>query len=99
MARTECAAKGSSQGTVSLPCRLLSFGPIQMAFPRFFSIDRWDFYQDYIRTVMELVKNKAELKDGETNGDKPSIDTSFESCHEFLCEVSCHRRRSSTSLV
>lgn len=38
---------------------------------------------------MELVKNKAEIKaEPETDGEKPNIDTSFESCHEFLCEVS-----------
>lgn len=49
------------------------------------SIDRWDFYQDYIRTVMELVKSKDQP---ETDGENTNIDTSFESCHEFLCEVS-----------
>lgn len=48
------------------------------------SIDRWDFYQDYIQTVVELVKSKPEP----VTGDKPDSDTSFESCHEFLCEVS-----------
>lgn len=43
---------------------------------------------------MELVKNKPEAKDGEVNGETPSIDTSFESCHEFLCEVSSIESRS-----
>ncbi|XP_031637101.1 phagocyte signaling-impaired protein [Contarinia nasturtii] len=46
-------------------------------------IDRWDLYQDYIQTVVELVKNKTAPE----TDDKTSYDTSFESCHEFLCEL------------
>lgn len=57
---------------------------ISMSFSHLSSIERWDFYQEYIQTVVELVKNKSEI----ASDDNQSIDTSFESCHEFLGEVS-----------
>lgn len=47
------------------------------------SIDRWDFYKDYIHSVYELVKNPPE----NSLADKQA-DASFESCHDYLCEVS-----------
>lgn len=49
----------------------------------FHSIERWDFYQEYINTVVEMVKNNTKPLEG----DKAAVDTTFEACHEFLCEV------------
>lgn len=62
-----------------------------------FSLDRWDFYKEYIETVVQLVKAKSkETPPAETvdNGDigGNQADTSFDSCHEFLCEVSGRQR-------
>lgn len=58
-----------------------------------FSLDRWDFYKEYIETVIRLVEVKTsndlsavDNDDDKSTGDQ--IDDSFELCHEFLCEVS-----------
>lgn len=55
-------------------------------FPQQNRLDRWDFYQDYIETVLQLVKSPATLPEEDCKGEK--LDISFETCHEFLCEVS-----------
>lgn len=53
------------------------------------SLDRWDFYKEYIETVVQLVKAKCK----ESASTVAIVDTNqaninFDSCHEFLCEVS-----------
>lgn len=63
-----------------------------------FSLDRWDFYKEYIETVVQLVKAKSKetptVNEAIVDNDVVSgnqADSSFDSCHEFLCEVSGRR--------
>lgn len=42
-----------------------------MCLPR---TDRWDYYQDYLKSSLELIKSNAP-------------DTSFELCHELICRL------------
>lgn len=36
--------------------------------------DRWDYYQDFLKSTVEMIRNKTE-------------GVSFESCHEFICHL------------
>ncbi|XP_062555855.1 phagocyte signaling-impaired protein [Armigeres subalbatus] len=40
--------------------------------------DRWDYYQDYIQSTMEMIKNKDET---------PETDHTVDMCHEFIAGI------------
>lgn len=53
------------------------------------SRDRWDYYQDYLRSCFELLKVASQSSLTEKTNNEIAISelSTLDECHDFLCQV------------